>query len=96
VGSELPPGSIFSSVAEASAFFEEGSVGYSVTSDPKRLDGLRLETSEWRVEPLEVRHVYSSFFANTAKFPVGTITFDHALIMRDIEHEWHSEVDLTT
>jgi len=37
----LPSTSIFSSLAEASSFFESGSLGYSVTNDPDRLDGLK-------------------------------------------------------
>ena len=90
----LPESSMFASVPEASAFFEAGSLGYSVTSDPGRLDGLKLETNEWRVEPLEISRVYSSYFGDEAKFPAGSIEFDHALIMRNIAHEWHSAVDL--
>lgn len=70
------------------------SVGYSVTSDPGRLDGLKLRTTEWRVEPLDVSNVQSSYFSNENKFPKGSVEFDHALIMRNIEHEWHSEEDL--
>lgn len=94
VAHEMPALSVFASVAEASAFFERGSVGYSVTSDPARLDGLKLETKEWRVEPLEVKRIYSSYFSDETKFPKGTIEFDHALIMRNVEHEWHSADDL--
>ncbi|HEY1110499.1 MAG TPA: DUF2071 domain-containing protein, partial [Opitutaceae bacterium] len=45
----LPASSIFRSLAESSAFYEGGSLGYSVTRDPGRLDGLRLHTLEWRV-----------------------------------------------
>ncbi len=93
---ELPPSSIFSSVKEASSFFESGSLGYSVTRDQDRLDGLKLETKEWRVEPLEVTKVYSSYFSDKMKFPEGTIDFDHALIMRNIAHEWHTADDLYT
>jgi uncharacterized protein YqjF (DUF2071 family) len=90
----LPESSMFASVPEASAFFEAGALGYSVTSDPGRLDGLKLETNEWRVEPLETSRVYSSYFGDEGKFPPGSIEFDHALIMRNIAHEWHSAVDL--
>src|SRR5437773_11469256 len=46
---DLPASSIFSSLPEASSFFEKGSLGYSVTREPDRLDGLKLETKEWRV-----------------------------------------------
>jgi uncharacterized protein YqjF (DUF2071 family) len=91
---ELPRTSIFHSLAEASSFFEAGSLGYSATSDGNRLDGMRLETREWRVEPLEVQQVYSSYFADVARFPKGSAEFDHALIMRDIAHEWHTASDL--
>jgi len=91
---ELPATSIFSSLANASSFFEGGSLGYSVTSDPGRLDGLKLATREWLVEPLEVRRIFSSYFSDETKFPKGTVEFDHALIMRNVEHEWHSADDL--
>ncbi len=94
IAQELPAKSVFSSLADASSFFEGGSVGYSVTSDPGRLDGLKLETKEWRVEPLEVKRIYSSYFSDETKFPKGTVEFDHALIMRNIQHEWHSADDL--
>ena len=91
---ELPSTSIFSSLAEASSFFEGGALGYSVTSEPDRLDGLKLETSEWRVEPLQVTRVYSSYFSDEEKFPKDDIGFDHALIMRNVAHEWHGADDL--
>ncbi len=90
----LPPNSIFSSLAEASAFFEAGSLGYSVTHDPNRLDGLNLKTKQWQVEPLEIRAVHSSYFSDESVFPAGSIEFDHALIMKNVAHEWHSAQDL--
>lgn len=91
---ELPPTSVFSSLAEASSFFQEGSLGYSVTGDPNRLDGITLETKDWHVEPLQVSRVFSSHFSDEAKFPRGSIEFDHALIMRNVAHEWHNADDL--
>jgi len=94
IAQDLPGTSIFPSLPDASSFFEGGSVGYSVTSEPGRLDGLRLATSQWRVEPLDVERIYSSYFSDQTKFPKGTIEFDHALIMRNVEHQWHSADDL--
>ena len=94
IASDLPSTSVFSSLAEASSFFEGGSLGYSVTNDPGRLDGLKLQTRNWQVEPLEISSVYSSYFSDEARFPKGTIQFDHALIMRNVQHEWHSADDL--
>lgn len=90
----LPPTSIFASLEESSRFFEAGSLGYSVTRDSHRLDGLRLATNEWRVAPLVVEEVYSSYFADEQKFPRGSVEFDHALVMRNIAHEWRSAADL--
>jgi len=94
IAQALPSTSVFSSLAEASSFFEGGAVGYSVTSDLSRLDGLRLKTSEWRVEPLEVSRMYSSYFSDEARFPKESVAFDNALIMRNVAHEWHSVDDL--
>jgi hypothetical protein len=36
----------------------------------------------------------SSFFEDEKRFPRGSVQFDHALIMRDIPHEWHEAEDL--
>lgn len=94
VADNLPRGSIFPSLAASSAFFETGSLGYSTTKDGSRLDGIRLRTKSWRVEPLEVREVYSSYFMDESRFPRGSVEFDHALLMRNIDHEWHSASDL--
>jgi hypothetical protein len=90
----LPAASRFTSVLESSKFFEGGSLGYSVTRDSSRLDGLRLVTSQWHVRPLNVEKVYSSIFSNPDIFPPGSVEFDHALIMRNIPHEWHQADEL--
>ena len=74
----LPKTSVFESLAAASAFFESGSLGYSATRDPRRFDGLELRCLHWQVEPLAVEEVHSSFFANTAVFPPGSVEFDCA------------------
>ncbi|MBM4074009.1 MAG: hypothetical protein FJ271_34625 [Planctomycetes bacterium] len=92
----LPESSCFESLAESSAYFEGGSVGYSVTRDCCRLDGIRLQTDRWQVRPLAVEQVESSFFADEKAFSAGSVTFDHALIMRDISHQWHGEADMFT
>lgn len=86
---ELPAASIFDSLSSASKYFEGGSLGYSVTHDPAKLDGIVLDTKEWRVEPLTVSEITSSFYDDRSMFPEGSIAFDHALIMRNIAHEWH-------
>src|ERR1700682_2200578 len=88
VANEISTGSIFGSVAQASAFFEGGSLGYSATSGGHKLDGIMLRTKTWEVQPLAVRTVESSYFADAALFPPGSIAFDCALLMRNIAHEW--------
>jgi len=90
----LPLGSCFRSLGEASKFFETGSLGYSATSNGERLDGIQLRAQQWKVEPLAVEEVYSSYFADNSIFPEGTSSFDCALIMRNIQHEWHAANDL--
>jgi hypothetical protein len=91
---ELPRTSKFSSLQEASEFFEKGALGYSETSKRDRLDGLYLVTKSWHVDPLAALHVHSSFFSNPTRFPVGSVEFDCALLMRNIDHEWQSAPDL--
>jgi len=90
----LPPSSVFPSLEEASTFFQTGSLGYSATPDPSRFQGLELRCLNWRVEPLEVEKVRSSFFEDASLFPKGSIELDCALLMRAIEHEWHGKSDL--
>lgn len=85
---ELPGGSIFGSTEEASAYFEPGSLGYSPAAGGRTLDGIVLRTYGWQVAPLRVEHVASSYFADTGRFPPGSVTFDCALIMRNLAHEW--------
>lgn len=87
--SKISTTSVFTSLAEASEFFARGSIGYSATKNPDCCDGLELHTSRWQVEPLEVQSLKSSFFDDPCRFPRGTIQFDCALLMRNIEHEWH-------
>lgn len=90
VAEALPTGSVFASLQAASDFFAAGSLGYSVTSQPGSYDGLELKSFGWRVEPLALHCLESSYFAERDRFPVGSIAFDSALLMRGIDHEWHS------
>lgn len=96
IDGELPITSCFSTLADASAFFEGGSLGYSVRCDSDCLDGITLRTMSWRVETLGADDVFSSYYSNETLFPAGSVEFDHVLIMRDIEHEWHAAPALST
>ncbi|HQU85804.1 MAG TPA: DUF2071 domain-containing protein [Pyrinomonadaceae bacterium] len=90
ISNALPRTSIFDSLAEASSFFEPGSLGFSVTKSGNYLDGIVLETKTWKVDALEIDYIHSSFYDTESVFPKGSIEFDHALIMQNIAHEWHS------
>lgn len=83
-------GSVFGSLAEASAFYRGGSRGWSPARNNGHCEGLELLVRDWRVEPLIVERVESSWFENTALFPAGSVEFDCALLMRDIPHEWQA------
>jgi hypothetical protein len=89
-----PTSSIFDSLREASEFFQGGSVGYSATPDPSRHQGLELRCRNWIATPMEIEEVRSSYFDNESLFSKKSIQFDSALLMRDIEHEWHIMPDL--
>ena len=89
VAEELPRDSVFGSLKEASRFFEQGSLGYSVTARPGQYDGLELRSFNWQVRPLDVKNVKSSFFDNRESLPAGSVEFDCALLMQGIDHEWH-------
>jgi hypothetical protein len=84
----LPPGSVFRSLREASEFFREGSVGFSPGVTTGHFDGLELRTFDWRMEALAVEVVESSFFNDSRRFPPGSVEFDCALLMRQVQHEW--------
>jgi hypothetical protein len=87
---ELPHGSIFLDVDEASEFFRRDTLGYSQTRGPGRYDGLELQTAQWTIDPLAVEHVQSSFFADPARFPPGSVEFDCGLSMRRTAAWWRS------
>lgn len=86
--SQFSTNSVFENLGEASEFLRTGAVGYSPNKN--KFDGLELETFEWKVSPLQVNSVRSSFFENEAIFPKGSVKFDNALLMTRIKHEWHS------
>ncbi len=80
--------SIFKTLENVSEFMKNGALGYSPNGN--KYEGLVLKTYQWKVEPLAVKHVSSSFFEDTTNFPLGSVQFDNALLMTSIEHEWDS------
>jgi hypothetical protein len=94
IASGLPVNSVFPSVSDVSKFFQAGSLGYSPDSSNRHFDGLELRSFDWNVDPLAINHVESSYFEDHTVFPVGSVEFDCALLMREIVHEWHSRESL--
>jgi uncharacterized protein YqjF (DUF2071 family) len=89
-----PGTSVFSSLDEASDFFRNGSLGYSARRERGVYDGLELRCRSWKVESLAVETARSSFFDNAPMFPKGSVDFDCALLMRNVDHEWHARGQL--
>ena len=90
IGGSLPESSVFEHVDEASRFFEGGSLGYSARTNRRgEFEGLELRTMNWRVQPLIVERAQSSYFSDDQNFPPGSVEFDNALLMVEIEHQWH-------
>ena len=51
---------------------------------------MELRATGWRVEPLAVDLVESSYFDDPTRFPAGSIAFDSGLLMRSVPHEWRA------
>jgi len=91
---QLPSSSIFPSVDAAAGFFSLGATGYSATYTEGHYHGMELHSLNWTVSPLAIDEAQSCFFDDRQRFPSGTAELDCALLMRGIEHEWHSRPDL--
>jgi len=84
----FPTDSMFSSLEHASSCFKNCPVGFSPSTIPDQIKSIRLETRTWAVSPLIVHRLESEFYDNRSLFPKGSISFDNALLMEGIEHEW--------
>lgn len=80
--------SVFESLEAASRFFEQGSLGYSQSTNAGRYDGLELNCKNWDVQAMDVDSIHSHFFEDRSQFPKGSVEFDCALLMRRIDHHW--------
>ncbi|MBV6698454.1 DUF2071 domain-containing protein [Kitasatospora aureofaciens] len=87
VTESLTDSTLFTNLAEASAFFRGGSKGYSATRH-HHLDGMTLNTDAWHMETCRPLSVESSFFDDPDRFPPGSATLDSALLMRDLPARW--------
>ncbi|MCB1323995.1 MAG: DUF2071 domain-containing protein [Spirochaetales bacterium] len=83
-----PDGSLFRNATAASDFFRGGALGYSPARKAGVYDGLELSCRTWVTRALAVDTCESSFFEDRSLFPRGSVQFDNALLMIEIEHEW--------
>ena len=82
VDATFPADSVFLTIEEASEFFEKDNVGYSPSSDNNKRthQGVKLNTTKWKVSPLNVIKASSSLFSNDSIFPNGCAQIDLSLI----------------
>ncbi len=90
VTGDWPTNSVFPSLEAASDFFKAGARGWSPCRCGCDLEGLELITNSWEAKPLLVERVESSWFADKAIFPAGSVEFDCGLLMRDVPHTWRA------
>jgi hypothetical protein len=77
--------SLFPNVEAASAFHEQGAVGWSPRRDGNGVEPLELTSKEWAVEPGRVLGLTSSYFD---ALPDGAAVLDSVVVMRDLPFFW--------
>jgi hypothetical protein len=87
-GSDLGAGSVFADVDAASQFYRRASVGYSPRPRGSGLERVELTCHGWNLRRLAIRDVSSSYFGDARRFPPGSIAFDSAFLMRDLDTTW--------
>jgi len=85
---------LFPTFDDVAEFFRRGDCGFSCSLHQDRLEGMRLKTLVWKMEPLAVDDVRAAFYADRARFPAGSAVLDGAVLMRGVPHEWHELADV--
>lgn len=93
---DLPGGSVFASMKEASAFFEKGCLGYSATRHPGLYQGIELCCEDWSMTPMHTAHLESSWFSDEELFPPGSAEFDSTFLMHGITATWKARGELSS
>ena len=78
---------LFRGLGAASSVFECAPLGISPRYDGS-LEAVQMVTKRWEIDSVQLDDVTSSYFDDESRFPAGTISFDSALLMRDVEVEW--------
>lgn len=82
--------SVFTSLEQASSFFEADTIGYSTGRDAAGFDGLELSCLTWKVHATRIDSASVAYFEDQSLFPKGSTILDCALLMREIPHEWRA------
>lgn len=78
------PGDLFESVDDALRFFKAGSLSYSPSATGSCFDGVELASENWNASAVQLNDVFSSVFNDRTRFPQGSVTYDSALLMRNL------------
>lgn len=83
----------FGSFDDVSEFFRKGDCGFSCSLRGDELEGLQLKMLKWEIVPMEIESQHCAFYADSQRFPAGSLNFDCGLLMRGLPHEWHQLTD---
>lgn len=83
------PSRLFKTFGQAKAFFQKGDCGFSCALQKDRLEGMRLQTLRWEMEPIKITKVHSAFYEKLAQKAPNGIQYDCALLMKGIPHRWN-------
>jgi len=91
LGDRVPwkPTRLFKTFEDAKSFFQKGDCGFSCALDKGRLEGMRLETVKWEMEPITTVKIHTAFYEELGRRSSLGLQFDCALRMRGIPHRWH-------
>ncbi len=87
---QMARSSVFRSLAEAAEFFRRAT-RVSATSRLGQFEGLELKTHAWQPLPLLVESLDCSYFRTLMPEAQSGITFDSALLLSEVEHQWSRE-----
>jgi hypothetical protein len=80
---------LFQSFTEVKDFFRAGDCGFSCGHTAIQLEGLRLATNSWNMEPLRITNIKSAFYERIARHHSDQLIFDCGLLMQNVPHEWY-------
>ena len=75
---------LFASVDDSLNFFKAGSFSYSPSASGSCLDGVELASEQWNAKAVQLDDVFSSVFSDSTRFPQDSVTYDSALLMRNL------------